>query len=92
MKRFIRTADSKGRVTFPAFANATLIIEQVDDTEYRVRKLQAFPEKDLPFHEEEFPVELSARDAVAFVKTLKDPPAPTRAARRAARRFKKGCG
>lgn len=92
MKRFIRTADSKGRVIFPAFANATLIIEQVDDTEYRVRKAQVIPEKDLQFHEEDFPVALSERDAAAFVKALQDPPAPNRAARRAAKRFQKDHG
>ena len=38
MKALIRTADSKGRVALPGFANTTLIIERVDDTEYRVRR------------------------------------------------------
>jgi hypothetical protein len=89
MKRIICTADSKGRVILPGFANATLIIEQVDDTEYRVRKAEVIPEKDLQFHEESFPVELSEGDAAAFVKALADPPASNRAARRAARRFLK---
>ena len=91
-KPIIRTADSKGRVIFPGFANATLIIEQVDDTEYRVRKAQVIPEKDLQFHEEDFPVELSERDAAAFVKALEDPPTPNRAARRAAKKFRKRNG
>jgi uncharacterized protein (DUF1778 family) len=92
MKRIIRTADSKGRVIFPGFANATLIIEQVDATEYRVRKAQVIPEKDLQFHEESFPVELSEKDAAAFLKALEEPPAPNRAARRAAERFMKDHG
>ena len=91
-KPIIRTAYSKGRVIFPGFANATLIIERVDDTEYRVRKVQVIPEKDLQFHEEDFPGELSERDAVAFVKALADPPSPNRAARRAARKFGKRLG
>ncbi len=34
-----RTTDAKGRVCLPkSFANATVIIEQVSDTELRVRK------------------------------------------------------
>jgi uncharacterized protein (DUF1778 family) len=92
VKEFIRTADSKGRVAFPGFANATLIIEQVDETEFRVRKARVIPEKDLKFHEEDFPLKLSERDAAKVVKALKDPPAPNRAARRAARRFRKDHG
>jgi hypothetical protein len=87
MKRVIRTADSRGRVALPGFANATVILEQVDDTEYRVRKAQVIPENDLHFHEEDFPIELSQNDAAVFAKSLKKPPAPNRAARRAAKRF-----
>jgi uncharacterized protein (DUF1778 family) len=50
----------------------------VDNTEYRVRKAKVIPEKDLQFHEEDFPVELSERDAAKFVEALANPPAPTR--------------
>ena len=85
MRRLIRTADSKGRVTLPGFANATLLIEQVNDTEYRVRKVQSIPEED-------FPVALSTRDAAAFVKSLETLPAPNQVARRAARKFMKDFG
>jgi hypothetical protein len=92
MKEIIRTADSKGRVVLPGFANATLIIEKVGDTEYRVRKAKVIPEQELRFHEEDFPVQLSARDAAAVVDTLANPPAPNKAARRAARRFLKNHG
>jgi hypothetical protein len=89
MKEIIRTADAKGRVALPGFANATLIIEKVDDTEYRVRKAKVIPENELRFHEEDFPLGLSARDAAKVVETLANPPAPNTAARRAAKRFRK---
>lgn len=88
-KQIIRTADSKGRVTFPGFANATLIIEQVDETEYRVRKAAVLPEKDLHFHEEDFPVELSERDATQLAEALENPPPPNKLARATARKFRK---
>jgi hypothetical protein len=92
MKEIIRTADSKGRVALPGFANATVLIEQVDETEYRVRKAQVIPEKELRFHEQEGPTPLSARDAATVVAALANPPAPNKAARRAARRARKDHG
>jgi hypothetical protein len=92
MREVIRIADSKGRVILPGFANATVIVERVDDTEYRVRKAKVIPGKDLRFHEEDFPVELSERDAARLAEVLDDPPSPNRAARRAGRRFRKGHG
>jgi uncharacterized protein (DUF1778 family) len=92
MQQFHRTADSKGRVALPGFANAMLIIERIDETEYRVRKAKVIAEKDLHFHEEDFPVKLSERDAAKVVEALENPPAPNRAARRAAKRFRKNHG
>lgn len=92
METLHRTADSKGRVALPGFANAMLIIERIDDSEYRVRKAQVIAEQDLRFHEENFPLELSARDAAEVLETLENPPAPKRAARRAAKRFQKNHG
>jgi uncharacterized protein (DUF1778 family) len=89
MKELIRTADSKGRVALPGFANATLIIEKVDDTEYRVRKAKVIAEKDLHFHEEDLPLKLSARDAKGFLAALENPPEPGKRLRRAAKRHLK---
>lgn len=89
MKEIVRIADSKGRVVLPGFANATLIVEKVDDTEYRIRKAKVVPEKNLQFHEEESPLKLSARDAAAFLHALEKPPDPNAAARKAAREFVK---
>jgi hypothetical protein len=81
-----------GRRFFTGFANTTLIIERVDDTEYRVRKARVIPEKELHFHEEDFPVKLAKRDATRFVQTLAKPSVPNKAARRAAKRFRKAHG
>jgi hypothetical protein len=87
-----RTADSKGRVALPGFANAMLIIEVVDETEYRVRKAQVIPEKDLQFQEEDYPVELSESDARQLLELFDNPPPANEVARRAGRRFMKDYG
>jgi hypothetical protein len=92
MPHTIRIADSKGRVTLPGFANAAVIIEPVSANEYRVRKAQVIPEDELRFPEEEMPVPLSAADARRFLEALENPPRPTAAARRAAKRFRKQHG
>jgi hypothetical protein len=88
-KQIVRTADRKGRVALPGFADATVIIEKVDETEYRVRKAAVVPVKDLQFHEEEGPVKLSAKDAATVLSALEDPPVPNAAARKAAKRFRR---
>jgi hypothetical protein len=92
MEQMYRTADSKGRVALPGFANAMLIIEKIDDTEYRVRRAKVVAEKDLHFLEEDFPLKLSARDAASVAEAMENPPAPNHAARRAARRARKHHG
>jgi hypothetical protein len=92
MSHTIRIADSKGRVSLPGFANATVIIEAVSAGEYRVRKAAVIPEDELRFSEEEMPVLLSERDAKQFAEALADPPPPNAALRRAARRFRKKYG
>ncbi|HEY7307996.1 MAG TPA: hypothetical protein VH643_01415 [Gemmataceae bacterium] len=92
MAEIYRNADSKGRVALPGFANATVIIERIDDTEYRVRRAKVIAEKDLRFHEDDLPLKLSARDAAGVLEALANPPEPNRAARRAAKRFRKQHG
>jgi uncharacterized protein (DUF1778 family) len=92
MAEMYRNADSKGRVALPGFANAMLIIEKIDETEYRVRRAKVIAEKDLRFHEEDFPLKLSARDAASVLEATENPPAPNQAARRAAKRFRKHHG
>ena len=79
-----RTTDSKGRVSLPkAFANSTVIIEQVSETELRVRKARVVPEDDLRFSEES-PLVLSDRDRDRFLEALEHPPEPNAALLRAA--------
>jgi uncharacterized protein (DUF1778 family) len=86
-----RTTDAKARLVLPmAFANATVIIEQLSDTEVRVRRANAAAEDDLPFAEETA-TPLTDRDRDRFLELLAHPPAPTlalqaAAARRQARR------
>jgi len=44
-----RSVDSKARLVLPkSFANATVIVEQVSETEVRVRRARVVAEDDLP--------------------------------------------
>ncbi len=92
LERIIRNADSKGRVALPGFANATVVISRVNETEFRVQKAKVIPEKDLEFHEENLPLKLSKRDTLAFLASLENPPPPNARARRAAKKFMKNNG
>lgn len=92
MSEIYRTADSKGRVALPGFANAMLIIERIDDTEYRVRRAKVIAQEEVRFSEEEPPLKLTARDAANVLEAMADPPAPNQAARRAVKRFRKHHG
>lgn len=83
-----RTTDAKARLVLPkAFANATVIVEQVSDTELRVRKARVIAEDELAFAEESA-VPLSDRDRERFLALIGNPPAPTAALRKAASRHK----
>lgn len=43
-----RSADKKGRITLPKdFAGHLVIVERVDDSEVRIKKAAAIPEKEL---------------------------------------------
>lgn len=81
-----RTTDSKGRVCLPkAFANATVIIEQVSETELRVRRARVVPEDEFRFAEEA-PITLPDRDRDRFLAALDQPPKPNAALRRAVKK------
>jgi hypothetical protein len=83
-----RTADKKGRITLPkAFAGATVLIEQVSDTEVRIRKARVVPEDELVFPEES-PIRLSARDWKRFLDVLDNPPEPNAVLKKAFARYK----
>lgn len=83
-----RTTDAKARLVLPkSFANATVIIERLSETEVRVRRAKVVAEDELPFVEESA-CPLSDRDRDHFLELLANPPAPTPALKRAAARHK----
>ena len=81
-----RTTDAKGRVVLPkSFANATVVIEQVAETEVRVRLARMIPLDEIRFAEESTQP-LSERDRDRFMALLDNPPQPAAAFRRAVER------
>jgi Protein of unknown function (DUF1778) len=81
-----RSTDAKGRICLPkAFANATVIIDQLSDTELRIRKAVVVPADEIRFAEERA-VPLSDRDRDRFLNLLDHPPKANAALRRAAAR------
>ena len=83
-----RTTDAKARLVLPkAFANSTVIIEQVSATELRVRRARVIAEDELAFVEEAA-APLSDRDRERFLSLISNPPAPTPALKKAASRHK----
>ena len=92
MSAEIRTTDKKARISLPrTFANATVIMEQVSDTEVRIRKARVIPEDEVRFLEEETTV-LSDRDRDAFLALLDNPPPPNEALLRAWAKYNKRHG
>ena len=84
----VKTTDAKARLVLPkSFANATVVIDQVSETELRVRRAKVVPEDELPFREELAPL-LPDRDRDLFLDLLANPPAPTPALTGAAVRHK----
>jgi Protein of unknown function (DUF1778) len=87
-----RSTDAKGRICLPkAFANATVIIDQLSDTELRIRKAVVIPEDEVRFAEEAA-APLSDRDRDRFLELLDHPPKANAALRRAAARRSRGNG
>lgn len=88
MQSETRTTDAKARLVLPkSFANATVIVEQLSETEVRVRRAKVVAEDDLPFTEEAA-TPLSDRDRDHFLNLLATPPAPPPALKAAAARHK----
>jgi hypothetical protein len=88
----VRTTDSKARITLPrGFANSTVIIEKVSETEVRIRKARVMPEDEARFVEEGR-TPLTDRDRDRFLALLDNPPRPKPALRRAAADYKKRHG
>ena len=87
-----RSTDSKGRISLPkAFANATVIIDQVSDTEVRIRKAVVIPEDEIRFYEETARP-LTDRDRDRFLDLLDNPPAANAALKRAIEKHAKPHG
>jgi hypothetical protein len=83
-----RTTDAKARLVLPkSFANATVIVEQISETEVRVRRAKVVAVDELPFAEETSSP-LSDQDRDHFLQLLSKPPAPNRALKKAAARHK----
>ncbi len=77
-----RSTDAKGRVSLPkAFANATVIIEQLNENELRIRKARVIPVNEIRFSEDA-PVVLSDGERERFVQALDRPAKPNAALRR----------
>jgi hypothetical protein len=92
MTSLTRTTDSKARISLPkGFANTTVIIERVSDTEVRIRKAVVVPADEMRFVEEAS-VPLSDRDRDIFLALLDNPPPPNEAFKKAAARHKQRHG
>lgn len=88
MQTETRTTDAKARLVLPkSFANATVIVELISETEVRVRRAKVVAEDDLPFAEEKA-APLSDRDRDHFLDLLAFPPAPTPALKAAVSRHR----
>lgn len=88
MQSETRTTDSKARLVLPkSFANATVIVEQVSDTEIRIKRAKVVAEDDLLFAEERT-TNLSDIDRDLFLKMLSKPAIPNEALKTAAVRHK----
>ncbi len=74
-----RSTDAKGRVSLPkAFANATVVIEQLNENELRIRKACVIPVDEIRFSEAA-PIVLSDRERERFLQALDHPPKPNAA-------------
>ncbi len=89
MVSITRTTDRKARVSLPqSFANATVVIEQVSDTELRIRKARVIPEDEIRFAEESA-APLSDRDRDLFLALLDSPPPANEALKKVAAKRKR---
>jgi uncharacterized protein (DUF1778 family) len=73
------------------FANSTVIIEQVSETEIRIRKAKVVPEDEMRFYEDAVNP-LTDGDRNIFLTMLDNPPPANKAFRRAATKYKRRHG
>jgi len=87
-----QTVDSLARVTLPKdFAQTNVVVEQVSETEIRIKKADASPGNTTEFPEEIVHV-LSDRDRDRFLELLENPPPPNTALRNAMSKHRKQDG
>jgi hypothetical protein len=87
MAKLTRTTDLEARVSLPkGYAGTTVLIEEVSETELRIRKAEVAPEVEIPFAEEG-PRQLSAKQSERFFELLENPPPPNAALQKAAREY-----
>ncbi len=80
-----RFTDKKGRLVLPArFANSAVLVEEVSETELRIRKAVILPEDEVPFTEEQR-APLSDEDRDFLLALLAAPPQANAALKNAAR-------
>ncbi len=73
-----RSTDAKGRISLPkGFANSTVIIEQVSENEFAIRKARVISEDELHFAEE-LPIVLSDRERERFLQSARSAAAAER--------------
>jgi hypothetical protein len=87
-----RFTDKKARLVLPArFASSAVLIEEVSDTELRIRKAVVLPEDEVPFTEEQRPP-LGDEDRDFLLSLLAAPPKPNANLKKAAREHRRRHG
>lgn len=82
----LQATDAKGRVRLPkGFADSVVIIEQVSDSEIRIRKAVIIPEEEVRFVES-FVHPLNDEDRDRFLDLIDNPPSANSSLKRAATR------
>ena len=87
-----RFTDKKARLILPArFANSAVLVEEVSETELRIRKAVILPEDEMPFTEEQRPA-LSDEDRDFVLSLLAAPPKANADLKKAAREHRRRHG
>jgi hypothetical protein len=87
-----RFTDKKARLILPArFASSAVLIEEVSETELRIRKAVILPEDEAPFAEEHRP-SLANEDRDFVISLLTSPPKPNAALKKAAKEHRRHNG
>jgi hypothetical protein len=87
-----RFTDKKARLVLPArFANSAVLVEEISETELRIRKAVILPEDKVPFTEEKRPP-LSDQDRDFLLSLLAAPPKANATLKKAARKQRRRHG